>query len=319
MLLNINRTPKSQRLAGLRDYQKTARCLRLRQRRRPLRRQQAYLRIDRFSHSGAPRSRQTQHANFPHQLGSARTKFLRDSGRGYIWHSQGSGKSLTMVWLAKWISNNVRRVINRKHDQNPEEYERLSERLTRLLKELKENKKAYKEALLELIEMARDINNGSKDYPEDIDTEGKRAIYDNVGEDLELTNRILNCIASHAQGGWRNLPSRQKMLTLEIKKLSLPENIDFRMDTHDFTWTIQMMKTQWGSCTQTTRTIRMNLLLARVPIECIDYVVVHEMCHLQERLHNKVFEALMTKYMPTWRKSRTQLNEFVGLPLSDFS
>ena len=224
-----------------------------------------------------------------------------------------------MVWLAKWISNNVRRVINRKHDQNPEEYERLSERLTRLLKELKENKIAYKEAHLELIEMARDINNGSKDYPEDIDTEGKRAIYDNVGEDLELTNKILNCIASHAQGGWRNLPSRQKMLTLEIKKLSLPENIDFRMDTHDFTWTIQMMKTQWGSCTQTTRTIRMNLLLARVPIECIDYVVVHEMCHLQERLHNKVFEALMSKYMPTWRKSRTQLNEFVGLSLSDFS
>ncbi len=92
-----------------------------------------------------------------------------------------------------------------------------------------------------------------------------------------------------------------------------------RMDTHDFTWSIQMMKTQWGSCTQTTRTIRMNLLLARVPIECIDYVVVHEMCHLQERLHNKVFEALMTKYMPTWRKSRTQLNEFVGLSLSDFT
>ena len=129
-------------------------------------------------------------------------------------------------YSAEVISNNVRRVINRKHDQNPEEYERLSERLTRLLKELKENKKAYKEALLELIEMARDINNGSKDYPEGIDTEGKRAIYDNVGEDLELTNRILACIASHAQGGWRNHSNRQKLLTLEIKKLSLPENID---------------------------------------------------------------------------------------------
>ena len=47
-----------------------------------------------------------------------------------------------------------------------------------------------------------------------------------------------------------------------------------KMDAHDFTWTILAMKTQWGSCMQTKREIRMNLALARVPVECIEYVTV---------------------------------------------
>jgi predicted metal-dependent hydrolase len=88
-----------------------------------------------------------------------------------------------------------------------------------------------------------------------------------------------------------------------------------KMDIHDFTWTILAMKTQWGSCMQNKREIRMNLALARVPIECIEYIIVHEMAHLKVRLHNKVFEQLLAMYMPSWRKYRQQLNEFVSVPL----
>lgn len=88
-----------------------------------------------------------------------------------------------------------------------------------------------------------------------------------------------------------------------------------KMDAHDFTWTILAMKTQWGSCMQKKREIRMNLALARVPTECIEYVIVHEMAHLRVRLHNKIFESLLSMYMPSWRKLRQQLNEFVSVPL----
>lgn len=88
-----------------------------------------------------------------------------------------------------------------------------------------------------------------------------------------------------------------------------------KMDAHDFTWKILAMKTQWGSCMQAKREIRMNLALARVPVECIEYVMVHELAHLRVRLHNKMFEQLLFMYMPNWRKLRQQLNEFISVPM----
>lgn len=88
-----------------------------------------------------------------------------------------------------------------------------------------------------------------------------------------------------------------------------------KMDAHDFTWTILAMKTQWGSCMQAKREIRMNLALARVPVETIEYVIVHEMVHLRERLHNKIFEKFLSMYMPNWRMLRQELNDFVSVPL----
>ena len=63
------------------------------------------------------------------------------------------------------------------------------------------------------------------------------------------------------------------------------------------------------------REIRMNLALARVPTECIEYVIVHEMAHLKVRLHNKMFDALVSMYLPSWKKLRQQLNDFVSVPL----
>lgn len=88
-----------------------------------------------------------------------------------------------------------------------------------------------------------------------------------------------------------------------------------KMGQENFTWKILAMKTQWGSCMQNKREIRMNLALARVPVECIEYIIVHEMSHLRVRLHNKMFESLLSMYMPNWRKLRQELNEFVSVPL----
>lgn len=126
---------------------------------------------------------------------------------------------------AEVITSNVRRVINRKHDQNPEEYDRLSERLNRLLLELREGTKEYKEVLRELIKLAKELHRGTNNYPDGIDTAGKKALYDNLGKDEELVKRIYDTVVDNAQANWRTVDSRLRLLTKKVKR-ELPEGID---------------------------------------------------------------------------------------------
>ena len=88
-----------------------------------------------------------------------------------------------------------------------------------------------------------------------------------------------------------------------------------KLEEQDITWQVKEMKTMWGSCGVKRRALLFNLELARVPKECIEYVVVHELTHLKVQNHNKLFEALLTQRLPGWRSLSTQLNEFIALPL----
>ncbi len=72
--------------------------------------------------------------------------------------------------------------------------------------------------------------------------------------------------------------------------------------------TVRKMKTKWGSCTPVSRTIRINLELAKKPPECLEYIVVHELTHLLEPSHNRRFIALMDRFLPKWRMYRDELN-----------
>ncbi len=72
-------------------------------------------------------------------------------------------------------------------------------------------------------------------------------------------------------------------------------------------WGIKRMKTKWGSCNISQRRIWLNLELAKKPLECVEYVLVHELVHLNERHHNKVFRAYMDKYLPHWQQCRDLL------------
>jgi hypothetical protein len=75
---------------------------------------------------------------------------------------------------------------------------------------------------------------------------------------------------------------------------------------------VQHMKTKWGSCNHRRGTIRLNTELAKKPVECVEYLVVHEMVHLLEPTHNARFIALMGQFMPRWQHYRQMLNR---LPL----
>lgn len=67
------------------------------------------------------------------------------------------------------------------------------------------------------------------------------------------------------------------------------------------------MKSRWGSCQPSTGRICLNTRLALYPPECLEYVVVHELCHLLVRGHGKEFHELMTAVMPDWKSRRAKL------------
>jgi len=73
-------------------------------------------------------------------------------------------------------------------------------------------------------------------------------------------------------------------------------------------WGIKRMKTRWGTCNADAHRIWLNLELAKKPVQCLEYVVVHELVHLVERRHNDRFVAVMDQHLPQWRLHRQALN-----------
>ncbi|MEX0608622.1 MAG: SprT-like domain-containing protein [Balneolaceae bacterium] len=71
---------------------------------------------------------------------------------------------------------------------------------------------------------------------------------------------------------------------------------------------VKRMKTRWGTCNIRDRRIWLNLELAKKSPDCLEYVVVHEMVHLLERLHNKRFHNFMDQFFPEWRQIKKKLN-----------
>jgi len=74
-------------------------------------------------------------------------------------------------------------------------------------------------------------------------------------------------------------------------------------------WGVKRMKTRWGSCNIRAQRIWVNLTLIKKPVHCLEYIIVHEMTHLLERLHNDRFTEHMDKFMPQWRFYREELNK----------
>lgn len=72
---------------------------------------------------------------------------------------------------------------------------------------------------------------------------------------------------------------------------------------------IRRMQSRWGSCTE-SGTIMLNPVLVQAPKPFIDYVIVHELCHMIEHNHSARFFHLLDRVMPDWRDRRKQLNEF---------
>lgn len=85
-----------------------------------------------------------------------------------------------------------------------------------------------------------------------------------------------------------------------LKELTPPliEKLESAVGLKVEDWGVKQMKTKWGNCTIKGRRIWLNVKLVKKPVQCLQYVIVHEMVHLLERHHNDRFTALMDRLMP---------------------
>ncbi len=74
---------------------------------------------------------------------------------------------------------------------------------------------------------------------------------------------------------------------------------------------VKNMLTRWGTCNVKAKRILINLQLAKKPIHCLEYIIVHELVHLIEKTHNSVFVEHMDKFIPNWRVIKDELNSFI--------
>ena len=101
----------------------------------------------------------------------------------------------------------------------------------------------------------------------------------------------------------------------QLKKV-IPDLIkkwEKRMSISVEDWRVKLMKTKWGSCNIDKKRIWINLELAKKPIQCLEYIIVHEMIHLLERHHNDGFLNYMDTFLPNWKQLKKELNK---LPVS---
>ncbi|WP_310397268.1 SprT family zinc-dependent metalloprotease [Hymenobacter sp.] len=74
------------------------------------------------------------------------------------------------------------------------------------------------------------------------------------------------------------------------------------------TLAVRQMRTRWGSCTPHTGRIRLSPELVRARPECLDYVLLHECCHLLIPDHSKAFYELQARLLPDWKQWKDELN-----------
>ena len=87
---------------------------------------------------------------------------------------------------------------------------------------------------------------------------------------------------------------------LEIVRKFKIQNFGFQM---------RRMKKRWGSCPKSKR-ILLNTHLIKTPIQCIDYVIIHELCHLKQPNHSKEFFNLLELCIPDWNQRKHKLETF---------
>lgn len=112
-----------------------------------------------------------------------------------------------------------------------------------------------------------------------------------------------------------SIEQRIKLMNNWYKDLLQAELIELIDKWHAITglrcssWQIRNMKSKWGTCNTKTKKLWFSLQLIKKPIDCLEYVVVHELMHLKEKGHGRAFKELMDRYYPLWKSIRKKLKQ----------
>lgn len=148
-----------------------------------------------------------------------------------------------------------------------------------------------------------------------------------VSEDARAPQQVkllrgMLCISLH-----QNRPEKVRELLFAWYRARAREQFSQRLErlstqvrwlTHKPALRLQTMQTQWGSCSH-SGTLTLNPHLVKAPPECIDYVLLHELCHLAEHNHSDAFWRLLGQVMPDWQPIKERLDAMVELYLNDVS
>jgi len=120
---------------------------------------------------------------------------------------------------AETIENNVRRLIIDEQPLNPKYYDKMSELLDALIAQRKKEALDYQKYLERIADLAKKVANpaSGESYPKDLDTPGKRALFDNLAKDQALALAVDSSIRANRQDDWRNNPFKIKKVRLAIK------------------------------------------------------------------------------------------------------
>ncbi|KKR93647.1 MAG: Type I site-specific deoxyribonuclease, HsdR family [Microgenomates group bacterium GW2011_GWC1_41_8] len=128
--------------------------------------------------------------------------------------------------MAETIENNVRKLIIDEMPTNPKYYLRMSELLDELVKKRKQADVEYKEYLKQVVALSKKVKNPmDESVGLEINTSAKRALYDNLGQDVEKALVVDKAVLGARQSDWRGNHLKERAIKIEIKK-ALPDISD---------------------------------------------------------------------------------------------
>ena len=121
--------------------------------------------------------------------------------------------------VAETIANNVRSKIIKEQLNDPAYYDKMSKLLEEIIRDLKARRLDYEEYLKKIAELAKQVQTGQAEtMPEQLNTPGRRALYNNLGEDEELAVKLDDAVKRVRSDAWRGHQAREN----EIKRALLP-------------------------------------------------------------------------------------------------